>query len=146
MELIGFYSEAELDAFKLLITVSGIGPKAAIAILSVLTPEKFALAVTMGDAKAIAKAQGVGSKTAARVVLELKEKVAKTFPTTADSADTSEPITDELVFGNVEEAVAALMVLGYSRQEAQAALKGVDPLLSLEDMITAALRKMGPKF
>ena len=146
VELLGFYTEAELEAFKLLITVSGIGPKAAMSILSVLTPEKFALAVTMGDTKAIAKASGVGSKTAARVVLELKEKVAKAFPTEAEAADGGLPMTDELVFGNTEEAIGALMVLGYSRQEAQAALKGVDPLLSLEDMITAALRKMMPKF
>jgi Holliday junction DNA helicase RuvA len=146
LDLIGFYSEAELEAFKLLITVSGVGPKAALAILSVLTPEKFALAVAMGDSKAIAKAQGVGGKTAARVELELKEKVAKTFPAESASAETAEPITEELVFGNTDEAISALMVLGYSRQEAQAALKGVDPLLSLEDMIKAALRKMGPKF
>lgn len=146
MELLGFYSEAELDAFKLLITVSGIGPKAAIAILSVLTPEKFALAVSMGDVKAIAKASGVGSKTAARVVLELKEKVAKAFPAESASAETAESVSDELVFGSADEAISALMVLGYSRQEAQAALKGVDPLLSLEDMLKAALRKMGPKF
>ena len=146
VELLGFYTEAELEAFKLLITVSGIGPKAAMSILSVLTPEKFALAVTMGDTKAIAKASGVGSKTAARVILELKEKVAKSFPTESAAADGEVPVTDELVFGNTEEAIGALMVLGYSRQEAQAALKGVDPLLSLEDMITAALRKMMPKF
>ena len=146
VELLGFYTEAELEAFKLLITVSGIGPKAAMSILSVLTPEKFALAVTMGDTKAIAKASGVGSKTAARVILELKEKVAKSFPTESAAADGEAPVTDELVFGNTEEAIGALMVLGYSRQEAQAALKGVDPLLSLEDMITAALRKMMPKF
>ena len=146
VELLGFYTEAELEAFKLLITVSGIGPKAAMAILSVLTPEKFALAVTMGDTKAIAKASGVGSKTAARVILELKEKVAKSFPTESAAAEGEVPVTDELVFGNTEEAIGALMVLGYSRQEAQSALKGVDPLLSLEDMITAALRKMMPKF
>ena len=146
VELLGFYTEAELEAFKLLITVSGIGPKAAMSILSVLTPEKFALAVTMGDTKAIAKASGIGSKTAARVVLELKEKVAKSFPTESAAAEGEIPVTDELVFGNTEEAIGALMVLGYSRQEAQAALKGVDPLLSLEDMITAALRKMMPKF
>ena len=146
VELLGFYTEAELEAFKLLITVSGIGPKAAMSILSVLTPEKFALAVTMGDTKAIAKASGVGSKTAARVIVELKEKVAKSFPTESAAADGEVPVTDELVFGNTEEAIGALMVLGYSRQEAQTALKGVDPLLSLEDMITAALRKMMPKF
>ena len=79
-------------------------------------------------------------------MLELKEKGAKTFPAESASAETAEPITEELVFGNTDEAISALMVLGYSRQEAQAALKGVDPLLSLEDMIKAALRKMGPKF
>ena len=145
VELLGFYTEAELEAFKLLITVSGIGPKAAMAILSVLTPEKFALAVTIGDTKAIAKATGVGSKTAARVILELKEKVAKSLPVDTDTGEVM-PASDELVFGNTEEAIGALVVLGYSRQEAQTALKGVDPLLSLEDMITAALRKMMPKF
>ena len=145
VELLGFYTEAELEAFKLLITVSGIGPKAAMAILSVLTPEKFALAVTMGDTKAIAKATGVGSKTAARVILELKEKVAKSLPVDTDTGEVM-PASDELVFGTTEEAIGALVVLGYSRQEAQTALKGVDPLLSLEDMITAALRKMMPKF
>ena len=145
VELLGFYTEAELEAFKLLITVSGIGPKAAMAILSVLTPEKFALAVTMGDTKAIAKATGVGSKTAARVILELKEKVAKSLPVDTDTGEVM-PASDELVFGNTEEAIGALVVLGYSRQEAQTALKGVDPLLSLEDMITAALRKMMPQF
>ncbi len=145
VELLGFYTEAELEAFKLLITVSGIGPKAAMSILSVLTPEKFALAVTVGDTKAIAKASGVGSKTAARVILELKEKVAKSFPT-ENAADVEIPDTDALSFGNTEEAVNALVVLGYSGQEARSALKGVDPLLSLEDMITAALRKMMPKF
>ena len=146
VELLGFYTEAELEAFKLLITVSGIGPKAAISILSVLTPEKFALAVTTGDSKAIAKASGVGAKTAARVILELKEKIAKAFPTEAENAENAIPASDELVFGNTEEAISALLVLGYSHQEAQAALKGVDPLLSLEDMSTAALRKMMPKF
>ena len=146
LELFGFHNETELDAFKLLITVSGIGPKAALAILSVLTPEKLSAAVTSGDAKAIAKAQGVGAKTAARVVLELKEKIRKVLPTDQVPGDEDVSSSDELVFGNVEEAVSALMVLGYSRQEAQAALKGVDPLLSLEDMITAALRRMMPKF
>ncbi|MBQ2988984.1 MAG: Holliday junction branch migration protein RuvA [Clostridia bacterium] len=144
-ELLGFYTEAELEAFKLLITVSGIGPKAAMAILSVLTPEKFALAVTTGDTKAIAKASGVGSKTAARIVLELKEKVAKAFPT-AGEADGEISFADVPVSGNTEEAISALVVLGYSPQEAQAALRGVDPTLSLENMITAALRKMMPKF
>lgn len=146
LELFGFHSETEMEAFKLLITVSGVGPKAAIAILSVLTPEKLSASIASGDAKAIAKAQGVGSKTAARVVLELKEKIAKVLPTQYDADNTEETVSYEPVFGSVDEAISALMVLGYSRQEAQLALKGVDPLLSLEDMITVALRKMMAKF
>ncbi|MBR6744626.1 MAG: Holliday junction branch migration protein RuvA, partial [Clostridia bacterium] len=97
------------------------------------------------DTKAIAKASGVGSKTAARIVLELKEKVAKAFPT-AGEADGEISFADVPVSGNTEEAISALVVLGYSPQEAQAALRGVDPTLSLENMITAALRKMMPKF
>lgn len=148
VELLGFYSEAELSAFKLLISVSGIGPKAAMAILSIMTPEKFALAVSTGDAKAIAKAQGVGAKTAARVVLELKDKIAKTFGTelSGTSDEAGEADLEFSPMGSTEEAITALMVLGYTRQEAKAALKGVDPMLSLEDMITAALRKMTLKF
>ena len=148
LDLLGFYSEAELSAFKLLISVSGIGPKAAMAILSIMTPEKFALAVSTGDAKAIAKAQGVGSKTAARVVLELKDKIAKTFGTELPDAskDSGDIDVEFSPMGSTEEAVTALMVLGYTRQEAKAALKGVDPMLSLEEMITAALRKMTLKF
>ncbi len=145
VELLGFYSTEELAAFKLLISVSGIGPKAAMAVLSVLTPEKFALAVTTGDAKAISKAQGVGSKMAARVVLELKDKVAKEFSAEIAAAEPEMSDAEETVLGNVDEAITALMVLGYTRQEAQAALKGIAPLLPLEDMITAALRKMGAK-
>ncbi len=147
VELIGFYSEAELAAFKLLISVSGIGPKAAMAVLSVMTPEKFALAVSTGDAKAIAKAQGVGSKTAARVVLELKDKIAKTFGTSVMDGDDEGGFQVETIpTGSAAEAISALMVLGYTRQEAKSALAGIDPAMSLEDMITAALRKMSLKF
>ena len=145
VELLGFYTLEELSAFKLLITVSGIGPKAAMAVLSVLTPEKFALAVSTGDAKAISKAQGVGGKMAARVVLELKDKVAKEFSSEIAAAEPSASDEEETVIGNVDEAITALMGLGYTRQEAQAALKGIAPLLPLEDMITAALRKMGTR-
>ena len=146
VELLGFYTTEELAAFKLLITVSGIGPKGAMGVLSVLTPEKFALAVSTGDAKAIAKAPGVGAKTAARIILELKDKVAKNLPMgTADEDDDFEMPTAASK-SNVEEAITALMVLGYTRGEAQAALKGVDATLSLENMITAALRKMALKF
>lgn len=148
VELLGFYTTEELAAFKLLITVSGIGPKGAMGVLSVMTPEKVALAVSTGDTKAIAKAPGVGAKTAARIVLELKDKVAKALPT----GDTASDDGGDLDFltdapkNNIEEAVTALMVLGYTKAEAQAALKGVSAGLSLEEMITAALRKMALKF
>lgn len=148
VELLGFYTTEELAAFKLLITVSGIGPKGAMGVLSVMTPEKFALAVSTGDTKAIAKAPGVGAKTAARIVLELKDKVAKALPT----GDTASDDGGDLDFltdapkNNIEEAITALMVLGYTKAEAQAALKGVSAGLSLEEMITAALRKMALKF
>lgn len=148
VELLGFYTTEELAAFKLLITVSGIGPKGAMGVLSVMTPEKVALAVSTGDTKAIAKAPGVGAKTAARIVLELKDKVAKALPT-GDTADDDGGDLDFLTDApknNIEEAITALMVLGYTKAEAQAALKGVSAGLSLEEMITAALRKMALKF
>ncbi len=146
VELLGFYTTEELAAFKLLITVSGIGPKGAMSVLSVMTPEKFALAVSMGDTKAISKAPGVGGKTAARIVLELKDKIAKTLPTGAPEPDDDLDFADVSPKNNTEEAITALMVLGYTRAEAQAALKGVGADLSLEEMITAALRKMAAKF
>lgn len=146
VELLGFYTTEELAAFKLLITVSGIGPKGAMGVLSVMTPEKFALAVSTGDAKAIAKAPGVGAKTAARIILELKDKVAKALPTGAADTDDGFDFTHDAPQSSIEEAITALMVLGYTRGEAQAALKGVDAKLSLEEMITAALRKMALKF
>ena len=149
VELLGFYTTEELAAFKLLITVSGIGPKGAMGVLSVMTPERFALAVSTGDTKAIAKAPGVGAKTAARIVLELKDKVAKTLAVAGGTANDDGGDLDLLADApknNIEEAVTALMVLGYTRAEAQTALKGVDAKLSLEEMITAALRKMALKF
>lgn len=148
VELLGFYTTEELAAFKLLITVSGIGPKGAMGVLSVMTPEKFALAVSTGDTKAIAKAPGVGAKTAARIVLELKDKVAKALPTGDTASDDGGDLDflTEAPKNNIEEAITALMVLGYTRAEAQAALKGVSAGLSLEEMITAALRKMALKF
>ncbi len=147
VELLGFYTTEEHAAFKLLITVSGIGPKGAMGVLSVMTPEKFALAVSTGDTKAIAKAPGVGAKTAARIVLELKDKVAKTLPAGGADEDAGDiDLFTDAPKNNIEEAVTALMVLGYTKAEAQAALKGVNAGLSLEEMITAALRKMALKF
>ena len=149
VELFGFRTREELSCFKLLITVSGVGPKAALSILSVMTPDRFSFAVCTEDAKALAKAPGIGAKTAARIVLELKDKVAKTLAVAGGTANDDGGDLDlfaDAPKNNIEEAVTALMVLGYTRAEAQTALKGVDAKLSLEEMITAALRKMALKF
>jgi Holliday junction DNA helicase RuvA len=144
IELFGFASDTELSSFKMLLGVSGVGPKAALSILSLLTPEKFALAVCTEDKKTIAKANGIGPKTAARIVLELKDKLLKETPaaqaeTTIVTAITSGGTST----GKLSEAQDALMVLGYSRSEALAALQGVDTTtLALEDIIRAALKKL----
>ncbi len=138
IDLYGFYTQEELNAFKLLISVSGVGPKAAMSILSMLTPEKFAVAVGTGNEKAL-KAPGVGPKIAARIVLELKDKIAKEL--SASDGDFGGAATVS-VGSNADEAVNALMVLGYTRGEAASALKGLGAELSIEELITAALKKL----
>ena len=143
IELYGFATETELASFKLLITVSGVGPKAAMSILSLLTPEKFALAVCTDDKKTIAKANGIGPKTAARVILELKDKLMKETDLGAAaqaSIESASPIATPS--GKLSEAQDALMVLGYSRAEAQKALTGIDPKLEVEKIIPLALAKL----
>lgn len=143
IELFGFSTETELSTFKLLITVSGVGPKAAMSILSYLTPEKFAMAVCTDDKKTIAKANGIGPKTAARVILELKDKLMKAADADelgALSAPVSEAVGGS---GKINDAVEALMVLGYTRNEALNVIKTVDVAnLELEEIIRAALKKM----
>lgn len=146
LDLIGFATKEELAAFKMLISVSGVGPKAAMSILSLLSVEKFALAVSSQDSKTIAKASGIGPKTAARIVLELKEKVAKEFAT-APAESMQDVFTENVPSGgNLAEAEKALMVLGYTKAEAQTALRGVSPTASLEEMVSAALKKMALRF
>ncbi len=141
VELFGFGDTQELAAFKMLISVSGIGPRAAMSILSQLTPEKFALAVTTGDTKAISKAPGVGAKTAARVVLELKDKIAKDITPADGGADYGVVTADE--GDKLSEAVNALLVLGYTKAEALSVTRALDiPSMSLEDIIREALKKL----
>lgn len=141
VELFGFKTLDESNAFKLLITVSGVGPKAGMAILSLLTPDRLSMAITSEDTKAIAKANGVGAKTAARVVLELKDKITKqAFATTATVA--GEEITIIPKSSNLSEALEALVVLGYSRSDAQRALGGIDPKLDVAKIIPLALAKL----
>ncbi len=140
VELFGFYDTEELSAFRLLISVSGVGPKAAMAILSLLSPEKFAVVVSSGDTKTLAKAQGIGAKTAARIVLELKDKVSAAA--TADGGEEDVSVTD--LGGIRDDALEALMVLGYQRQAAQKALAGCKGD-TLEELMRAALKKIGSK-
>ena len=143
MELFGFYSSEELSAFKMLISVSGVGPKAAMAILTLLTPEKFALAVCSEDTKTLSRASGVGAKTAARIVLELKDKLSKENATALSGG-----VADRLDFAQapknrLSEAQDALVVLGYSRSEAVSVLKTIDVgSLELEEIIRLALKKL----
>lgn len=141
VELFGFKTNEELSAFKLLITVSGVGPKAAMAILSLLTPDRLSMAISSEDVKAIAKASGIGPKTAARVVLELKDKVVKLPFTTSDDA-ISVASVNVVKGSNLSEALDALVVLGYSRPEAQRALAGIDPKLDVAKIIPLALAKL----
>ena len=142
VELFGFSKEEELSSFKMLITVSGVGPKAAISILSQLTPQKLAIAICTDDKKAIAKANGIGPKTAARIVLELKDKLAKETVIDSDDAVMDDVITIS-TSSKRKDAEDALTVLGYSRNEAAAALRTIDTdSLELDEIIRQALKKL----
>lgn len=136
--LYGFASRGERGCFDQLTAVSGIGPKAALAILSDFTPDRFALAVAAGDYKQFTKTKGIGAKTAQRIVLELKDKVAKTVQT--------EGLPAAPVFtggGNLEEAMSALQVLGYSQGEAAGVLAALDPSLPSSELIRLSLVQLG---
>ena len=136
MDLFGFYDRQEMQCFKLLIGVTGVGPKAALAILSALTPEQLALCVASGDVKSITRAQGVGNKLAQRVVLELKDKFKSEVG--ADTAAAGVSSASQ----NCEEAVSALEMLGYSRSEASVAVGRLDSALPAEELIRMALRAL----
>lgn len=141
-ELYGFLSREELSAFKMLIGISGVGPKAALSILSVGSPEKLALIVISGDEKALTAAPGIGKKLAQRIILELKDKLSRErtdFPSGAVVSGT--PLSGE--GGALSEAQAALCVLGYSPLEAAMALKGLESEgLTVEELIKSALKRM----
>ncbi len=139
LDLYGFYDERELEFFRLLITVSGVGPKAAMAILSALNPDRIALAIASSDAKTIATAQGVGIKTAQRVVLELKDKIgaAAMF-----SGDTSDSVTAASIpeGSSASDAVSALVSLGYTLSDAASAVGRLDKSLPADELIKGALK------
>ena len=141
-DLYGFSTVAEKECFEMLISVSGVGPKAAVSILSANTPEGVYMAVMSGNEKALMVAQGIGKKIAQRVILELKDKLQKQAGTisTADigfSAPEADSGSSKLA-----DAGAALAQLGYSSSETAAALRGVDLSMPLEDIIRDALRNM----
>ena len=142
-ELYGFATQNELNSFKLLLGVSGVGPKAALSILSAGTPESLAMAIVTGDEKTLTAAQGVGKKIAQRIILELKDKMSNE---TAASLDFSggKGASAPAVFSNkATDAAQALAVLGYSSQEVSQALRGIDmENLPLEEIIRQSLKKM----
>lgn len=140
MDLYGFSSLAELDAFKLLITVSGIGPKAAASILSELSPDKLAVCIASGDAKAITRAQGVGKKTAERVVLELKDKMGAIA--VGDISDAVSSAASVSANSDSAEAVEALVALGYAQSDAAVVVGAMDKSLSVDEMIRLGLKQL----
>lgn len=141
VELFGFASQSELHSFKLLLGVSGVGPKAALSILSANTPANLAMAVVMGDEKALTAAPGIGKKIAQRIILELKDKLAK--EQSSFSGDSGAILPVAVPDDKTREAGAALAVLGYSASEVAAALKGIDmDALPLEEIIRQALKRM----
>lgn len=145
VELYGFSSQQELSCFRLLISVSGVGPKAAISILSDMTPERFAFFVAAGDSKSFTRVKGIGAKTAQRIVLELKDKVGADFSSSQTSQVSFAAGAAAVPTDSVSEALEALMVLGYTQGEAAPYLAKLDPSLPTQDLIREALRLMAGK-
>ena len=145
LDLIGFGDLSEKSMFLMLLTISGVGVKVATSVLSALSPERFAFAVASGDYKEIAAAQGVSTKTAQKIILELKDKIDKDNIASAKSGAADKYLADASmpVAGNIRgDAIVALMALGYSRNEANDALKNADMTASLEDIIKYGLRNL----
>ena len=138
MDLYGFVNNQELDCFKMLTNISGVGPKVGLAILSELTPENVVMAAASGDSKAFARANGVGPKLAQRITLELKDK-AKGIFTTAEVGEI--PMLNN-ASSNAAQAVQALGALGYSPSEAAAVVGKIDSSLKTEEIIRLALKSM----
>ena len=142
-ELYGFIDEEELSCFEMMIGVSGVGPKAALSILSVAPPDRLALSIITGDEKMLMQAPGIGKKIAQRIVLELRDKMSKEQ---FETASASSPVAAAAVSGGVnhtQEAVAALMVLGYTQAEALHAMEGLDAAgMDAEEIIRQCLKKL----
>lgn len=138
LDLFGFADNAELAAFKQLISVSGVGPKAALSILSDITPSKLALCVASEDHKTLTRSPGIGAKTAQRIILELKDKVAKEQKFSAKELQSAASAAGD----NFTEAMTALQTLGFNPAQCGAALSGADTALSVEELIKYGLKNL----
>lgn len=144
LDLFGFSTMAELNCFKMLTGVSGVGPKVGLAILSELTSEQVAMAVASGDSKTLTRAAGVGPKLAQRIVLELKDKVAKGMASDTSGAGAEIPVVSAA--GNAAAAVNALGVLGYTPSDAASVVAKFDSSLPVEELIRLSLKAMAGRF
>ena len=142
VDLFGFATKAELETFKNLISVSGVGPKAGLAVLSELSPEQVAMAIASDDLKTITRAQGIGKKIAQRIVLELKDKLAKAAKEDSSFAQVAQNSVN-VSTGNVPKAIEALGVLGYSPSDLSPVLATLDSALPVEQLISLTLKQMG---
>ena len=142
VSLYGFATEEQQACFEMLTAVSGVGPKVGLAILSVMEPQRVALAISAGDHKAFKAANGVGPKLAQRIVLELKDKVAKGFVDGISLEDVAGAASGEPATQSASQAIAALVSLGYSQSEAALAISKINATLPVEEIIKLALRGM----
>ncbi|MBQ3017279.1 MAG: Holliday junction branch migration protein RuvA [Clostridia bacterium] len=143
IELFGFGSDEERSCFNRLISVSGVGPKAAMSILSIMTPADLSVAICTENTKAIAKASGIGAKTAARIILELKDKISKDISIPdANTLNAGSSASIKTGGKNLSEATEALMVLGYDKSTILNVLKDIDTNMDVGDIIRTALKKL----
>ncbi len=142
VELFGFGDNAELNCFKMLLSVNGVGPKAALSILSDLSPQGFALCVAGGDSKVLTRSQGIGKKIADRIILELKDKIAKQNENIPAESYAELSQTNTITGNNMSEAASALVVLGFSNQQAQKALSGLSPDMPVGDLVKEGLKRL----
>lgn len=144
-DLFGFTSHAELDAFKLLITVSGVGAKIALALLSQFTSDRILLMIASGDAKSLTAASGVGKKMAEKIVFELKDKVGN-MAAGEDGMQQIAAVGNAVSNTGSGEAIEALVSLGFSQSEAALAVGRLDPQLPAEELIKLALKELSRRF
>ena len=145
VELCGFSTTAERNCFTMLMSISGVGAKVALSILSVLTPEQVALSVSLGDSKTLTTAAGVGSKLAQRIILELKDKIKKLgIAETAMPADSAAAVLPAAT-GNLSQAIAALAVLGYTPDDVMPFMSGIDTTQPVEAIIAQTLKAIGKR-